>query len=76
MEYRGKEHCGIIQDSAWLVEGKNFNSSSAAGGGVAQTKGGTHPSLDGWKYWKVKRPTDLDWIALGTLRRKAAAAEA
>ena len=69
MECRGKEHHGVIQDSEWVVEGKGFKSPSAAAGGVAQTKGGTSPSLDGWKYWQVKRPTDLDWIALGTLRR-------
>jgi hypothetical protein len=68
MEYRGKEHRGVIQDSAWLVDGKTFKSPSAAAGGVAQTKDGTKPSLDGWKYWQIKRPGDSDWIALATLR--------
>ncbi|ESZ15235.1 hypothetical protein X737_22145 [Mesorhizobium sp. L48C026A00] len=24
MEYRGKEHRGVIQDSDWVVDGKRF----------------------------------------------------
>jgi hypothetical protein len=32
-----------------------------------------NPSLDGWKYWQAKRPTDSDWIALATLRDRASA---
>jgi hypothetical protein len=71
MEYRGKEHRGVIRNSAWLVEGKSFKSPSAAAGGVAETKDGTNPSLDGWKYWQVKRPGDPVWIALGALRQMA-----
>jgi hypothetical protein len=71
MEYRGKEHHGVIEDSDWVVDGRRFKSPSAAAGGVAETKSGTRPSLDGWKYWQVKRPGDADWLSLGTLRRKA-----
>lgn len=73
MEYRGREHRGAIQDSAWVVDGKTFKSPSAAASGVARTKEGTNPSLDGWKYWQVKRPSDADWIALQTLREHAGA---
>lgn len=68
MEYRGREHRGIIENAAWVVEGKSFKSPSAAAGGVAMTKSGGRPSLDGWKYWQVKRPGDDRWIALGSLR--------
>ncbi|WP_353642927.1 hypothetical protein [Mesorhizobium sp. WSM2239] len=69
MEYRGREHRGVIENSAWVVEGQRFNSPSAAAGAVAITKSGGRPSLDGWKYWQVKRPGDADWIGLATLRR-------
>jgi len=69
MDYRGKEYRGVIRESAWIVEGKKFKSPSAAAGGVAETKKGGRPSLDGWKYWYVKRPGDLDWISLGSLRQ-------
>jgi hypothetical protein len=71
MEYRGREHRGVIEDSAWLVEGKRFKSPSAAAGGVARTKDGSRPSLDGWKYWQVRKPGDTDWTALGMLRQRS-----
>ena len=70
MEYRGREHNGVVQNSVWVVEGRKFNSPSAAAGGVARTKDGKSPSLDGWRYWYVKRPGDPGWIALDTLRRR------
>ena len=72
MEYRGKEHRGVIDNSDWVIAGKKFKSPSAAAGGVAETKAGSQPSLDGWKYWQVKRPGDAEWIALSVLRRRAA----
>lgn len=69
MEYNGRRYAGTISDGEWLVEGKRFKSPSAAAGGVAVTKDGTHTRLDGWNYWSVKRPGDGDWIAIRTLRR-------
>lgn len=71
MEYRGREHRGIIQDAAWLVDGQRFKSPSAAASGVAMTKSGKHPSLDGWKYWQARRPGDPGWTALDSLRARA-----
>lgn len=68
MEYRGKEHRGVIQNSAWVVEGETFKSPSAAAGGVTVTRNGARPSLDGWKYWFVKLPGNPEWTALGNLR--------
>ena len=70
MSYRGSQYFGTIQKSAWVVEGRKFNSPSAAAGGVARTKDGKSPSLDGWRYWYVKRPGDPGWIPLDTLRRR------
>jgi hypothetical protein len=72
MEYRGKEHRGMIENSDWISAGKRFKSPSAAAGGIAETKNGTRPSLDGWKYWQVKRPGDADWVGLNVLRRRVA----
>lgn len=68
MEYRGREHRGVIDNAAWIIDGQRFKSPSAAAGGVAVTKGGGRPSLDGWKYWQVRRPGDDRWISLATLR--------
>ena len=71
MEYNGKRHSGQIDNGEWLVEGAKFNSPSAAAGGVARTRSGKTPSLDGWIYWQVKRPGDSRWIPLHTLRSKS-----
>lgn len=68
MDYNGKRHTGRIHNGTWLVEGKRFTSPSAAAGGVALTKDGRHPSLDGWIYWHVRRPGDRDWTLLKKLR--------
>lgn len=71
MEYRGTEHRGVIRDSAWFIDGREFKSPSAAAGGVARTKEGSKPSLDGWKYWQIRRPGDAGWITLATLRQRS-----
>jgi hypothetical protein len=68
MHYRGEEHLGAIENGEWVIEGQRFSSPSAAAGGVAVTKKGTQPSLDGWTYWQVKRPGDTDWVSLRELR--------
>lgn len=71
MEYNGRVHAGRVEDGRWVVEGKSFNSPSAAAGGVAATKDGRHPSLDGWIYWQVRLPGEYDWISIKELRRRA-----
>lgn len=68
MEYNGRQHTGRIDDGEWLVEGQRYGSPSAAAGGVARTKVGTRPSLDGWIYWEVRRPGSNRWVGLKDLR--------
>ena len=68
MEYNGTVYAGQIEDGEWVVEGKRFNRPSAAAGGVARTKAGSSPSLDGWVYWQVKRLGDHGWIPISALR--------
>ncbi|GAN81867.1 hypothetical protein [Acidocella aminolytica] len=31
----------------------------------------TQTSVDGWTFWEVKRPNDLQWQQAGTLRKKS-----
>jgi hypothetical protein len=69
MEYNGTVHTGKIEDGKWSVEGKLFGSPSAAAGGVAKTKSGGSPSLDGWGYWYVKPPGNHIWVHIGELRQ-------
>ena len=68
MEYNGCRYTGTIENGEWLVEGRRFKTPSAAASGVAVTRDGKHTQLDGWIYWRAKRPGDTDWIALQQLR--------
>ncbi len=68
MEYNGQVFRGKIENGEWVVEGARSKSPSDAAGRAATTKSGTRPSLNGWIYWDVKRPTDADWRALKSLR--------
>jgi hypothetical protein len=70
MEYNRRIHEGQIVDGQWVVEGRRFDSPSGAASGVAVTKKGKSPRLDGWKYWRVKRPGEDHWEPLDDLRPK------
>jgi hypothetical protein len=70
MTYNGRTHEGRISNGSWHVEGQHFHSASAAACGVAQTRSGRNPSLNGWIYWEVKRPGDSDWVKLNDLRSR------
>ena len=69
MDYNGRQYTGTIDDGEWVVDGRRFKSPSAAAGGVAVTKSGKHTNLDGWNYWKAKRPGDINWIEIKRMRR-------
>jgi hypothetical protein len=69
MQYNGKVHLGLIDNGVWKVEGTNSGSPSDAAGSVARTKEGGKPSLNGWNYWFVKRPTDRTWRPISSLKK-------
>ncbi len=66
MEYdRGNQvYEGQVIDGKWVVDGRSFNSPSAAAGGLAITKKGPHTKLNGWNYWRVKRPGEAEWTLM------------
>ena len=68
MEYNGAVYTGQIEDGVWVVEGMTATSPSDAASKVATTREGTKPSLNGWIYWAVKRPTDKSWRPIAMLR--------
>lgn len=67
MEYNGRQYTGEIADGRWIVDGRAYTTPSAAARGVAVTKDGRHTNLDGWRYWHVKRPGDVEWTRIGKL---------
>lgn len=69
MTYGEQHFTGRIVDGVWAVEGKKFDTPSGAAGGLALTKDGKHPPLNGWIYWEVKRPGETGWTPINRLRR-------
>jgi len=65
--YNSRTHEGQINDGIWLVEGKSFTSPSGALKGVAYTKKGTRPSVDGWKYWEVRLSDSDTWESISDM---------
>ena len=68
MAYRGRQYHGEIKDGSLFVGGKRFSSPSAAAGKSVRTKSGNPTLLNGWNYWRVKRPSDERWLSLKALR--------
>jgi hypothetical protein len=67
MEYRGESYTGLIERGLWVVNGEEHSGPSTAAGRTVWTKSGTHPSLNGWIYWQVRRP-GKNWVSLDSLR--------
>lgn len=70
MSYRGRQADGQIVDGKWVVEGVSSASPSDAARQAAITKEGSHPSLNGWNYWKALVPGSTKWKPINHLRKK------
>ncbi len=70
LAYPGVSASGKIQNGAWVVEGKVFRSPSSAACSIVSKKRGRAISVNGWMYWKVKRPTDSEWVLIHSLRKR------
>ncbi|WP_417810722.1 hypothetical protein [Thalassospira alkalitolerans] len=68
MHYNGRLYQGQIVDGEWIIEGRSFASPSGAACGVALTKKGKKPNLNGWNLWEVQRPSESTWTVIGELR--------
>jgi hypothetical protein len=55
------------------VNGREFDSLSAASNALAVTKGGSRTQLNGWNYWFVKLPGEDAWTPMKPLRDAVAA---
>jgi len=70
MTYNSQVYSGKVVDGQWKVGENYYNSPSDAAGGVARTKAGGSPSLNGWLYWKAKCPGESEWIEIQQLRNR------
>jgi hypothetical protein len=67
--HNGAEHQAEIRESWILLNGKRYKSPSGAATAIRGY------SEDGWRFWKVKRPQDSEWVLLDKLRNKKSIAK-
>jgi hypothetical protein len=61
--YKGQAHVATIKDGAWIGgDGIRRHSPSDAACAITKT------NVNGWRFWKVKRPNDGAWRVLDELR--------
>ncbi|MEP2612455.1 hypothetical protein [Marinobacter alexandrii] len=61
--YKGETYTAEIRDGAWIgSDGVRRNTPSDAACAITQT------NVNGWRFWKVKRPSDTRWQVLNALR--------
>jgi hypothetical protein len=61
--HRGKAILGRVEAGALAVNGKRYESPSAAAVAITGT------SVNGWIFWECKRPGSSSWQLLKSLRR-------
>ncbi len=60
--YKGSEYHAIVKNGAIDNHaGQTFSSPSAAAGAITET------TVNGWRFWEAKRPSDLNWYRLDQL---------
>ena len=62
--YRGRTWLGRVDQGALVLDGRRFDTPSAAAGFV------TKNSVNGWKFWQCKQPGQEMWQIIDTLRKK------
>jgi hypothetical protein len=60
--YKGAAYTAKVQGGKLLLNGKAYDSLSAAG--IAVTKG----NVNGWRFWQCKRPCDSAWVVAEAFR--------
>ena len=69
--YGRQTYEGSFLNGRLVVNGKGFDTLSAAANDLAVTKAGGKTQLNGWNYWEVQLPGETDWVRLRDLRSKA-----
>jgi hypothetical protein len=69
--YGAQTYEGKFLNRRLVVNGRSFDTLSAAASALAVTKDGSKTNLNGWNYWKVKFPGDTRWRGLRDMRRSS-----
>lgn len=62
--YKGQAHFAKISGGRWVGgDGVTRTSPSAAAGAISNT------TVNGWRFWYCKRPTDAEWVRMDELKQ-------
>ncbi len=61
--YKGQSYYGSVEAGALVVQGKRFESPSAAAGSI------TGNPVNGWLFWECRLPGKAGWQAMKSLRK-------
>ncbi len=61
--YRGQTYMACIEGGALVLDGKAFDSVSAAARSI------TKNNVDGWRFWECRLPNKSSWVLIKTLRK-------
>ncbi|MCX8115003.1 MAG: DUF4357 domain-containing protein, partial [Burkholderiaceae bacterium] len=61
--HKGQMHKGVVQNGALVLNGKRFNSPSAAAVSI------TGNPVNGWRFWECKLPGSDRWTLIAELRK-------
>lgn len=61
--YKGLIHTATVENGNIIVNGQRCKSPSKAAEAI------TGNSVNGWKFWECKLPSDNHWIAISSLRK-------
>ena len=64
MRFKGKSYSAIVNDGSLELNGKPFNSPSAAANYI------TKKGVNGWIYWECKLSESSPWVIISSLRRR------
>ena len=61
-QYKGRGYSAAVEHGALVYDGKRYSSPSPAAMAITNTQ------TDGWKFWECRRPGELAWTKIKTLR--------
>jgi hypothetical protein len=61
-KYKGKIYIGSVKDNAFVVDGHNYSTFSAAAHSITNT------NLNGWYFWECRLPGQSEWKPAWKLR--------
>jgi hypothetical protein len=63
--YKGQTYLGRVESGALVLDGKPYDSPSAAAMSIARS------AVNGWRFWEARLPGEAGWKMIESLRRRS-----